>query len=147
MIDIRVTRSDDTIPLPFYASSGAAGMDLCSTIELVLPPGQRALVPTGISVAIPEGWELQIRPRSGLAWKNGITILNSPGTIDSDYRGMIQIILFNSCVTDFNIKRGDRIAQAVLAVVHRISWCEVKELDDTVRGLGGFGSTGLSSIL
>lgn len=132
------------LPLPSYATAGAAGMDFVAAITapLTLAPGQRALVPTGLRLAIPPGYELQMRPRSGLALKNGITLPNSPGTIDEDYRGELGVILLNAGTEPFTIERGMRIAQGVLAPVVRAAWAEVRELPETVRGEGGFGSTG-----
>lgn len=134
------------LPLPAYATPGAAGLDLRAAIDggavLVLPPGGRALVPTGLAAAIPPGYELQVRPRSGLAVKFGVTVLNSPGTVDSDYRGEIQVPLINHGSEPFEIRRGDRIAQAVIAAVARVTLTEVASLDETARGTGGFGSTG-----
>ena len=132
------------LDLPAYATTGAAGMDLLAAVAepVTVAPRARALIPTGLRVAIPEGHELQIRPRSGLALKNGITLPNTPGTIDSDYRGELGVILLNTSDTPFVVERGMRIAQAVLAPVLRVEWLEVEELDDTARGAGGFGSTG-----
>lgn len=131
------------LDLPSYATAGAAGLDLMAAISQTLWPGQRALIPTGLCVAIPPGFEMQIRPRSGLALKHGVTVLNSPGTIDSDYRGEINVLLLNTdAYREFEIERGMRIAQAVLAPVVRLEWREVADLDETERGAGGFGSTG-----
>lgn len=130
------------LPLPAYATPGAAGMDLVAAEELILRPGSRAAVATGFSVAIPPGYEIQVRPRSGLALKYGITVPNTPGTIDSDYRGEVKVILINHSDDNFPIQRGDRIAQLVLAPVTLARWDEVDELDATMRGEGGFGSTG-----
>ena len=132
------------LPLPTYATAGAAGMDLLAAVHapVVLIPGARALVPTGLAVAIPAGHEMQIRPRSGLALRHGITLPNSPATIDEDYRGELQVIVMNSGNEPFTVERGMRIAQAVLAPVTRGTWQEVTALDATVRGEGGFGSTG-----
>lgn len=134
------------VPAPAYASEGAAGLDLRAAVPaeapLVLAPGARALVPTGFAIALPEGWEAQVRPRSGLALKAGVTCLNSPGTVDSDYRGEVGVILVNHGAEPFTIARGDRIAQLVVAPVSRAVWAEVETLDDTARGAGGFGSTG-----
>jgi dUTP pyrophosphatase len=130
------------LPLPAYATPGAAGMDLVAAEELILRPGARAAVATGFSVAIPPGYEIQVRPRSGLALKYGITVPNTPGTIDSDYRGEVKVILINHSDDNFPIQRGDRIAQLVLAPVTLARWDEVDELDTTMRGEGGFGSTG-----
>ena len=130
------------LDLPSYATAGAAGMDVVSAEALLMRPGQRAAVSTGFAVAIPDGYEIQVRPRSGLALKHGVTVPNTPGTIDSDYRGELKIILVNHGDEHFQIARGDRIAQLVLAPVTQARWDEVEELDDTVRGAGGFGSTG-----
>jgi dUTP pyrophosphatase len=130
--------------LPAYATAGAAGLDLVAAISapLVISPGSRALVPTGLCIAVPAGFEAQIRPRSGLALKHGLLVPNSPGTIDSDYRGEVQVIMLNSGVEPFTIERGMRIAQLVLARVERLDWILVPELVATTRGDGGFGSTG-----
>jgi len=145
-VQVQVKRlpHSEGLPLPSYATSGAAGMDLLAAVAtpLTLAPGQRSLVPTGLAIALPPGFELQVRPRSGLALKNGIVLPNSPGTIDEDYRGELQVIVMNAGQEPFTIERGMRIAQAVLAPVVRVSWSEVSELDDTARGAGGFGSTG-----
>jgi dUTP pyrophosphatase len=132
------------LPLPDYASAGAAGMDLLAAVAapVVLAPGARALIPTGLRIAIPAGHELQVRPRSGLALKHGITLPNAPGTIDEDYRGELGVILLNNGDAPFVVERGMRIAQAVLAPVVRATWTEVAELPATERGEGGFGSTG-----
>lgn len=133
------------LDLPHYATAHSAGMDLQAAIanDLVLAPGARALVPTGLAIALPEGYEAQIRPRSGLALKQGITVLNSPGTIDADYRGEIQVILVNLGTEAVTLTRGMRIAQMVVAPHSRVEWQEVNALDETPRGAGGFGSTGL----
>ena len=132
------------LPLPAYATSGAAGMDLLAAVAqpVRIAPAGRALIPTGIAIALPDGYELQIRPRSGLALKHGITLPNTPGTIDEDYRGEIQVIVLNAGDETFTVVRGMRIAQAVLAPVLRAVWTEVESLDATGRGAGGFGSTG-----
>jgi dUTP pyrophosphatase len=130
------------LDLPEYATEGAAGMDVLAAEDVTLSPGGRHAVATGLALAIPPGYEIQVRPRSGLALKHGITVPNTPGTIDSDYRGELKVILINHGATDFAIRRGDRIAQLVLAPVVRASWLKVDELDDTTRGEGGFGSTG-----
>lgn len=130
------------LDLPAYATDGAAGMDVVAAEDVVLAPGARHAVATGLSVAIPDGYEIQVRPRSGLALKHGISVPNTPGTIDSDYRGELKVILINLGSEPFAIHRGDRIAQLVLAPVTRAAWVEVDELDDTARGGGGFGSTG-----
>ena len=130
------------LDLPHYATGGAAGMDVLSAEAVTLKPGQRHAVATGLAMAIPEGFEIQVRPRSGLALKHGITVPNTPGTIDSDYRGELKVILINHGPDNFAIARGDRVAQLVLAPVVQAAWDEVEELDDTSRGAGGFGSTG-----
>ncbi len=134
------------LPLPAYETSGAAGMDLRAAVPeedpLVLRPGARFPVPTGLAFALPQGFEGQVRPRSGLAAKSGITCLNSPGTVDADYRGEVKVILVNLGAEDVTIRRGDRIAQLVIAPVVQAVWSEVESLDETVRGPGGFGSTG-----
>ena len=132
----------DGLPLPAYATDGAAGMDVVAAEDSVLPPGGRAAIATGFALAIPPGYEVQVRPRSGLALKHGITCLNTPGTIDSDYRGEVKVILANLGQEPFAISRGDRIAQLVPAPVQRALLDEVDALDDTSRGSGGFGSTG-----
>lgn len=135
------------ITLPSYETEGAAGMDVRAAVEadqpLVLSPGKRALVPTGLIFEIPAGYEVQIRPRSGLALKHGITCLNSPGTIDSDYRGEVKVILANLGEDDFTIERGMRIAQMVVAPVTRVAVAEIGRTSETARGTGGFGSTGV----
>ncbi|APG62376.1 deoxyuridine 5'-triphosphate nucleotidohydrolase [Sphingorhabdus lutea] len=131
------------LPLPKYESAGAAGMDICAAENITLRVGRHAAIATGLSMAVPPGFEVQVRPRSGLAFKNGITVLNSPGTIDSDYRGEVKVILINLGEDDFAIKRGDRIAQIIVAPVTQAKIAEVEILDDTVRGTGGFGSTGV----
>lgn len=133
---------NDDLPLPAYATAGAAGMDVVSAEDVDLAPGTRHAVATGLAMAIPEGFEIQVRPRSGLALKHGVTVPNTPGTIDSDYRGELKVIMINLGAETFSIRRGDRVAQLVLAPVTRASWLEVDTLDDTVRGAGGFGSTG-----
>ena len=130
------------LPLPAYATTGAAGMDVVAAESLLLAPGARHAVATGFALAIPEGYEVQVRPRSGLALKHGITCLNTPGTIDSDYRGEVKVILANLGQEPFRVVRGERIAQLVPAVVTHATISEVAALDDTVRGAGGFGSTG-----
>lgn len=140
----RLLGSDD-LPIPDYETFNSAGLDLSAAIEddIVLKPLERKLIPTGFSIALPEGHEAQIRPRSGLALKHGITVLNSPGTIDADYRGQIGVILINLGDQDFTITRGMRIAQMVVSQYTRISWDVVEHLPTTFRGEGGFGSTGL----
>ena len=130
------------LDLPAYATTGAAGMDVLAAESVTLKPGGRHAVATGLALAIPHGFEIQVRPRSGLALKHGISVPNTPGTIDSDYRGELKIILINHGTEDFAIARGDRVAQLVLAPVVQAAWSEVDELDETSRGEGGFGSTG-----
>jgi len=129
---------------PKYATDHSAGMDLCAAVdgEFILKAGETALIPTGFALALPEGYEAQVRPRSGLAAKNQVTVLNSPGTIDADYRGEVKVILTNFGKQDFVIKRGDRIAQIVVAPYTRVVWEEKETLDETKRGAGGFGHTG-----
>ena len=143
-IPLRVKRlaHGEGLPLPAYATAGAAGMDVVAAEDAVIAPGARYAVGTGLALAIPHGFEVQVRPRSGLALKHGITVPNTPGTIDSDYRGELKVILINHGADDFAITRGDRIAQLVVAPVVQGAWLEVAELDDTARGAGGFGSTG-----
>ena len=142
-----ITRTDDAkdLPLPQYMSEGAAGMDLYANIheDILVRRGEIKLIPTGIKIALPEGYEAQIRPRSGLALKNGITLVNTPGTVDSDYRGEIGVILINHGVTGFLIKRGDRIAQMVINKYEKIEWIECENLDETKRADGGFGHSGI----
>lgn len=130
------------LDLPAYATAGAAGMDVVAAEDVTIAPGARHAVATGLAMAIPPGYEIQVRPRSGLALKHGITVPNTPGTIDSDYRGELKVILINHGTDGFSIRRGDRVAQLVVAPVTRGQWIEVAELDDTARGTGGFGSTG-----
>jgi dUTP pyrophosphatase len=144
MIDIEVKRltNGEGLPLPAYASDGAAGLDVVAAEDLILEPGARRAVGTGFALAIPPGFEVQVRPRSGLALKHGITCLNTPGTIDSDYRGEVKVILANLGSEPFEVRRGERIAQLVPAPVLRAAFREVGELDSTERGAGGFGSTG-----
>jgi dUTP pyrophosphatase len=144
MINIRLKRlpNGDGLPLPSYASVGAAGLDVVSAENVTLAPGARHAVATGFAIAIPEGYEVQVRPRSGLALKHGITCLNTPGTIDSDYRGEVKVILANLGSEPFGIRRGERIAQLVPAPLLIARFEEVGELDPTSRGSGGFGSTG-----
>lgn len=131
-------------PLPEYATAGAAGLDLKANLSeaILLKPLQRCLVPTGLFIELPLGYEAQIRPRSGLAFKHGLTVLNSPGTIDADYRGEVKVLLVNLSDTDFTIRDGERIAQMVIARHEQISWQAVEVLEDSQRGAGGFGSTG-----
>jgi dUTP pyrophosphatase len=145
-VDIRQLPHGEGLPLPAYQTAHAAGLDLLAAVPetspLVLAPGQRALVPTGLAIALPAGFEAQVRPRSGLAAKHGVTVLNSPGTIDADYRGEIQVILINHSAEPFAIKRGERIAQMVIAPVVQAELTAVTALSATDRGTGGFGSTG-----
>lgn len=145
-VELRVVRLPHAadLPLPDYQSEHAAGLDLTAAIAapLVIAPGSRAVIATGIAIALPSGMEGQIRPRSGLALRHGITVLNSPGTVDSDYRGEIHVILINMGTQPVTIERGMRIAQLVLAVTRRVPIREVDRLDETTRGVGGFGSTG-----
>jgi dUTP pyrophosphatase len=147
-VEIPITRlpHSDGLELPSYATQHAAGLDLRAAVAedapLTLKPGARALVPTGLAIALPEGYEAQVRPRSGLALKAGVTCLNSPGTIDADYRGEVGVILANLGQEPVVIRRGDRIAQLVVARYERIAWSETESLEQTARGAGGFGSTG-----
>ena len=145
-IAIRRLPHAEGLPLPAYETPGAAGMDLRAAIPedqpMTIRPGARDRAPTGLCIAVPAGFEAQIRPRSGLAAKAGVTCLNTPGTIDSDYRGEVQVILINLGAEDFVIRRGDRVAQMVIAPVASATWREVDSLDETTRGAGGFGSTG-----
>ncbi len=146
-IEVRRLPHAHGLPLPQYQTDGAAGCDLVAAIdgdhEFILAPSEQALVPTGLEIAIPSGYEGQVRPRSGLALKHGVTVLNTPGTIDSDYRGEVKVILINHGRAPFNIRRGDKIAQMVIAKVTQALWEEVHELSKTGRGGGGFGSTGV----
>ena len=144
MIAIQLTRlpNGEGLPLPRYASEHAAGLDVVAAEDLILAPGQRHAVATGFAIAIPDGYEVQVRPRSGLALRYGITCLNTPGTIDSDYRGEVKVILVNLGDAPFAVRRGERIAQLLPAPVLRAELVEVAALDETVRGQGGFGSTG-----
>jgi dUTP pyrophosphatase len=146
-MNVRITRVnsvDVDIPLPKYTTAGSAGMDIYAAVEdkLVISPNQTQLIPTGFQVELPQGYEAQIRPRSGLAINHNIGILNSPGTIDSDYRGEVKVILRNFGNTDFVVRRGDRIAQMVVVPYVRVTWEEVKGIEETERGNGGFGHTG-----
>lgn len=145
-IEVPVQRLDHAsdLPLPEYASEHASGVDLLAALEgpLELAPGARALVPTGLAMALPAGYEAQVRPRSGLAAKHGVTVLNSPGTVDADYRGEVKVILVNLGEAAVTFRRGDRIAQMVVAPVTRLGWRVVTDLEATERGAGGFGSTG-----
>lgn len=146
-IKIKITRlrENKDLPLPTYATEGSAGMDLFADVEneIVIKPGEIAMVPTGIAIELPPGYEAQIRPRSGLAINFGITLLNTPGTIDSDYRGEIKVILINLGKNDFVVKRGDRIAQMIVSKYAKVVWEETKKLNKTKRGEGGFGHTGI----
>lgn len=144
MIDIAIQRlaNGEGLPLPNYATAGAAGLDVVAAEDVTLAPGQRHAVATGFAIAIPEHYEVQVRPRSGLALKNGVTCLNTPGTIDSDYRGEVKVILANLSSQPFEVRRGERIAQLVPAPVLKATFAEVEQLDETGRGAGGFGSTG-----
>ncbi len=145
-VPVCVLPHGEGLELPSYESLGAAGMDVRAAVPtdepLVLAPSARALVPSGLSMAIPTGYEIQVRPRSGLAYKHGITVLNSPGTIDSDYRGELKVLLINHGSEPFTIERGERIGQLVIASVVQLAWDQVENLDETTRGAGGFGSTG-----
>ena len=143
-VQLKRVRSGGDIPLPRYMTEHSAGMDLYADIdeEVQIVPMERALIPSGISIALPDGYEAQIRPRSGLAIKHGIALVNSPGTIDADYRGEIKVILINLGDSTFVVKRGERIAQMVVHKVSRVAWDEVDNLDKTSRGDGGFGHTG-----
>jgi dUTP pyrophosphatase len=138
---------DVNVPLPAYQSDAAAGLDLCAAVAdpITLNPGERRLIPTGYALAIPPGYEGQVRPRSGLAWRHGVTVLNAPGTVDADYRGELKVLLINHGDTPFVLSRGDRIAQLVICPVARANLILVDTLDDTARGAGGYGSTGTSS--
>lgn len=144
-VAVRRLPHGEDLPLPAYATEGAAGLDLLAAVEapVRLAPGERGLIPTGLAVALPPGHELQIRPRSGLALRHGLVLPNAPGTIDEDYRGELQVIVLNAGQEPFTVTRGMRIAQAVLAPVLRIAWQEQDRLDSTARAAGGFGSTGL----
>jgi dUTP pyrophosphatase len=144
MMEVRIARlaNGAGLALPAYESAGAAGMDLRAAEDATLKPGERVLMPTGFAIALPEGFEAQVRPRSGLAVRHGVTVLNAPGTIDADYRGEIKVPLVNHGKAEFQIARGDRIAQMVIAAVTRVAWFETAELDGTTRGAGGFGSSG-----
>jgi dUTP pyrophosphatase len=143
-VPVRVKRlpHGEGLDLPAYATDGAAGMDVVAAEDVTIAPGGRHAVATGLALAIPPGFEIQVRPRSGMALKHGITVPNTPGTIDSDYRGELKVILINLGAEAFDVRRGDRVAQLVLAPVTRASWLAVEELDETARGEGGFGSTG-----
>ena len=144
MIKVQIKKLDPKAKIPEYKTKGASGVDIMALLEnkITLDPGESKIIPTGLSIAIPDDLEVQIRPRSGLAAKSNISVLNTPGTIDSDYRGEIKIILVNHGNEKFDIKNGDRIAQMVLVPVLKFKFEEVSKLDDTIRGSGGFGSTG-----
>lgn len=146
LVSVRIARQpgSEGLPLPAPATSGAAGMDLCAALDgdRTLQPGERLLVPTGFAIELPEGYEAQVRPRSGLALRQGITVANAPGTVDSDYRGEIKVILIHLGEEAYTLTRGDRIAQLVVAPVSRVGWVEVAELEESGRGEGGFGHTG-----
>ena len=146
-VAVKVLDNAVGMQLPSYATSGSAGMDLTAALEeaFILEPGERTLISTGLSIALPIGYEAQIRPRSGLALKNGVTVLNTPGTIDADYRGEIKVILANLGTEEFTIERGMRIAQMVVAKHEHVAWDKVDSLEDTDRGEGGFGSTGTNA--
>ncbi len=143
-VALKRVRPGNDLPLPCYMTSHSAGMDLHADLaeDLVLQPGERTLIPTGIAIALPDGYEAQIRPRSGLALKHGISLVNSPGTIDADYRGEIAVIVINHGNEPFPVRRGERIAQMVVARFSRVEWRETAELENTLRGGGGFGHTG-----
>ena len=147
-VEVRIVRlaHGADLPLPQYQSADAAGLDLFAAVPaesaVVIPPGGRALIPTGIAIALPQGYEGQVRPRSGLAARHGITVLNAPGTVDADYRGEIQVVLANLGSEPFAVSRGTRIAQLIIAPVQQVTLVEIVTLDSTVRGQGGFGSTG-----
>lgn len=141
-MEVRIKRTDKELPLPQYKHDGDAGMDVCSAETYTLQPGERKLFKTGIHMAIPKGYELQVRPRSGLAYKHGISIVNTPGTVDAGYRGDIGVILINHGKEVFEVKRGERIAQFVFNKFETAQFIEVEDLDETTRGEGGFGSTG-----
>ena len=143
-VSLKVLPHGEALPLPAYATEDSAGVDLIAALDapLVLAPGERKDVPTGLAMALPSGWEGQVRPRSGLALRHGLTVLNSPGTIDADYRGEVRVILINLSQVAVTIARGERIAQLVIAPVSRATWDVVTDLPPTTRGSGGFGSTG-----
>ncbi len=145
-VEIKRLANGDGLAVPSYQTEHAAGMDLCAAVEadVILTPGGSAIIPTGFAIALPPGYEAQVRPRSGLAAKNGVTVLNSPGTIDADYRGEVGVILINHGRAPFTITRGARIAQMVVAPVTKVTFRETAELTPTVRGAGGFGSTGVT---
>ncbi|MCF8084227.1 MAG: dUTP diphosphatase [Deltaproteobacteria bacterium] len=144
-IKVKMLDKGKDLPMPAYASEGASGMDIRACVEapVLLQPGETRLIPTGLTVSVPQGYEAQMRPRSGLALHHGIGMLNAPGTIDSDYRGEVGVILVNWGRNPFQVRRGDRIAQMVLSKVYRAEWREVEDLDETPRGMGGFGHSGV----
>lgn len=144
-VEILITRLDPGVPLPQYAHPGDAGADICSSVDITLAPGERAAVPTGLAIALPDGYVALAHPRSGLALKNGIGMVNAPGTIDAGYRGELKVLLINHSNEPFTIHRGDRIAQLVIQKYESAVWTEVSQLPDSVRGEGGFGSTGVAS--
>ncbi len=142
-LPIRIKRIDPDLPLPARKHAGDAGYDLCARVDITLKPGERALVPTGVAIAIPDGYAGFVQPRSGLALQHGVTVLNTPGLIDAGYRDELRVLLVNTDPQEaFEIRRGERIAQLVIQRVHEIGWHEVDVLDDTARGTGGWGSTG-----
>jgi dUTP pyrophosphatase len=145
-VDVKRLPHGNDLPLPAYATVQSAGLDLMAAVDadMTLAPGERALIPTGLAIALPPGYEAQVRPRSGLALKNGVTVLNSPGTVDADYRGEVGVILANLGAEPFTVSRGMRIAQMVVAPVTQLAWNEVDDLAESERGAGGFGSTGTS---
>jgi dUTP pyrophosphatase len=149
-VAVRLLPHGEGLPLPAYHSAGAAGADLCAALapeeRIILEPGARRLIPTGVVLELPDGYEGQVRPRSGIALHRGVTVLNAPGTIDSDYRGEVSVLLINLGAEPFEIVRGARIAQLVVAPVTRAVFIETAELTETVRGIGGYGSTGLSTL-
>jgi dUTP pyrophosphatase len=149
IVDVQRLPHGADLPLPSYATTQSAGLDLMAAVqgEVTLAPGARQLIPTGLAIALPAGFEAQVRPRSGLALKHGVTVLNSPGTIDADYRGEVQVLLINHGEAPFVIKRGDRIAQMVVAPVTQIAWKPATQLDETERGSGGYGSTGIAAAV
>lgn len=142
-ITVRIKKKRADLPIPVYKTSGSAGCDVVASESVIIQPGCRCLVPTGIFLEVPEGYECQVRPRSGLALSHGVAVLNSPGTIDSDYRGEVCVLLFNSGMTPFEVRAGERIAQLIFAPVTRARFEETQELQDTARGVGGWGSTGV----
>lgn len=149
LVSLQLLPHAEGLNLPQYATALSAGVDLEAAVAapMTLKPGERALVPTGLAMALPQGYEAQIRPRSGLAFKNGVTVLNSPGTIDADYRGEVKVLLVNLGQSDFVIERGMRIAQMVIAPFTQVAWSVVENLDETARGAGGFGSTGVEQAV